>query len=45
MSNWVNFIQKQKSARKKGILKLAEQNLFKALEGELDEVGKGNSIQ
>ena len=45
MTYWADFIQKQKIARKKDILKLAGENLVKALNGELDEVGKGNSIQ
>jgi len=45
MTYWADFIHKQKIARKKDILKLAGENLFKALNGELDEVGKGNSIQ
>ena len=44
-SNWADYIQKQKIARKKDILKLAGENLIKALNGGLDEVGKGNSIQ
>ena len=45
MLYWADLIQKQKIARKKDILKLAGENLVKALNGELDEVGKGNSIQ
>ena len=45
MTYWADFIQKQKIARKKDILKIAGENLVKALNGELDEIGKGNSIQ
>ena len=45
MTYWADFIQKQKTAREKGSLELADENLTKALKGKLDEVGKRKIIQ